>query len=303
MQKPGYGQQLAEALHVDRAKSFVTRPVLQKSGIAVTEIRRDLPQNDYTSPVPLEDAFLVTLNIRDWPKRILWIDGKPASAVPLEAGTSNIFDLRRKYIGYGASSFHMMSFYLPRAVLNSIGEQEGTQPIDEFAHDPRRGIDDPVIRELGFSLLPAFQRPDEANTLFVDHITTAIAAHVLHAYGASGKRSGKLGGELAKWQENRVKELLSTDLQGTMRVAQLAAECGMTPSGFSTAFKNTTGVPPHRWLLERRVEKAMNLMRRRSYSLDRIAKQCGFHDERHLNRAFGDIVGTAPREWRRTILS
>jgi AraC family transcriptional regulator len=303
MSKIGYGQQLAEALHVGRAKTFVTRPIVQKSGIAVTEVRRDLPQNDYTSPVPLEDAFLVTLNIKDWPKRILWIDGKPASAVPLKAGTSNIFDLRRKYIGYGASSFHMMSFYMPRAVLHSIGELEGTPPIDGFAHDPSRGIDDTVIRELGLSLFPAFQRPDEANALFVDHITTAIAAHVLHTYGAPGKKRGKPDRGLAKWQEGRVKEIISAGLQGNVSIAQLAAECGMSPSGFSTAFKNATGMPPHRWLLERRVEKAMNMMRGTAHSLDSIAKRCGFHDEHHLSRVFGNIIGAAPQDWRRTILS
>ncbi|MGY8669269.1 AraC family transcriptional regulator [Bradyrhizobium sp. UFLA05-109] len=303
MQKRAYGQQLAEALHVGRARTFVTKPILQRSGIAVTEVRRDHPQNGYTSPVPLEDAFLVTLNIRDWPKRILWIDGKPVSALPLKAGSSNIFDLRRKYIGYGASSFHMMSFYLPRAVLNSIGELEGTRPIDGFAHDPRRGIDDTVIRELGLSLFPAFQRPGETNTLFVDHITTAIAAHVLHAYGVPGKKRGKFGRGLAKWQEERVKAILSADLQGNVSIVQLAGECGMSPSGFSTAFKNVTGLPPHRWLLERRVEKAMTLMRQRTCSLDHVARQCGFHDEHHLSRVFGNIAGATPQDWRRTILS
>ena len=303
MQKIKYGQQLAEALHVGTARTFVTKPIVQKSGIAVTEVRRDRPQNGYTSPVPLEDAFLVTLNIRDWPKRILWIDGKPVSARPLKAGSSNIFDLRRKYIGYGASSFHMMSFYLPRAVLNSIAELEGAPPIDGFAHDPSGGIDDSVIRELGLSLFPAFQRPDEANVLFIDHITTAIAAHVLHAYGAPGKKRGRPGRGLAKSQEERVKEILSGDLEGNVSIAQLAAECGMSPSGFSTAFKNATGMRPHRWLLERRVEKAMTLMRQTTYSLDHVAKRCGFLDEHHMSRVFGDIVGTAPQDWRQTILS
>jgi AraC-like DNA-binding protein len=301
MEKIAYGQQLAEALHAGRPRTFVTRPILQKSGIAVTEVRRDLPQHDYTSPVPLEDAFLVTLNIRDWSKRILWIDGKPASALPLKAGTSNIFDLRRKYIGYGASSFHMMSFYLPRAVLNSIAELEGTPPVDEFAHDPCGGIDDTVIRELGLSLFPAFRQPDEANLLFVDHITTAIAAHVLHTYGAAGNK--RAIPRLAEWQEGRVKEIISANLQGNMSVPQLAAECGMSPSGFAGAFENAVGMPPHRWLLERRVERAMGLMRQTTLSLDRIAAQCGFHDARHLARVFNQFVGATPQTWRRVILS
>lgn len=303
MERIGYGQQLAKALHVGRARTFITRPILRKSEIAVTEVRRDVPENDYTSAVPQEDALLVTLNVRDWPKRVLWVDDKPVLALPLKAGTSNIFDLRRKYIGYGASSFHMMSFYLPRTVLNTIAELEETQYVDEFAHDPCRGINDAVIRELGLSLFPAFRRPDEANMLFVDHITTAIAAHVLHTYRSAGDTHGKSGPDLAKWQEERVKEIISADLQGNMTVAQLAVECRMSPSSFAIAFENAVGMPAHRWLLERRVEQSMALMRQTTNSLDRIAKQCGFHDERHLARVFKKIIGTTPQAWRQIILS
>jgi AraC family transcriptional regulator len=303
MDKSAYGQQLAEALHVDSVKSLITRPILQKSEIAVTEIQRDFPENDYTSAVPQEEAFLVTLNVREWSKRILWIDDRPVPALPLSSGTSNIFDLRRKYIGYGASSFHMMSFYLPRTVLNSIAELEETPCVDEFAHDPCSGIEDVVIRELGFSLLPVFQRPDEANTLFVDHVTTAIAAHVLHAYGPKQTRPAKRLPALTNWQEARVKEILSADLQGNVSVTQLARECEMSLSGFARAFQNSVGVPPHRWLLERRVERAMSIMRQTQRSMDQIARQCGFHDERHFARVFERIVGATPGDWRRIILS
>jgi transcriptional regulator GlxA family with amidase domain len=77
----------------------------------------------------------------------------------------------------------------------------------------------------------------------------------------------------------------------------------MSLSGFARAFQNTVGMPPHRWLLERRVERAMSMMRQTQRSMDQIAGQCGFHDACHLARVFEKIVGTTPDDWRRIIHS
>ncbi|OKO76007.1 hypothetical protein AC630_23440 [Bradyrhizobium sp. AS23.2] len=303
MEKVAYGQHLLKALHAGEAQTMVTRPVLQKSEIAVTEVRRDIPENDYTSAVPQESAFLITLNMRDWPKRILWIDDKPVQALPLGAGSSNIFDLRKKYIGYGVSSFHMMSFYVPRGVLAHIAEIDEARDIDEFAHDPCSGIDDPVIRDLGLALYPAFRRPEEANMLFVDHVTTAIAAHVLRTYNPRADRPAATAGELAKWQEARVKDVIAAHLDGNVTIAQLALECGIPLSIFSDAFTSSVGMPPHKWLLERRLEKAMEMMRQTKMSIAQIAMKCGFAGERHLVRVFSRVVGNSPHAWRSARLS
>src|SRR5215813_185157 len=302
MANRGYGQQLADALHATDTRSFVARRSLAKAAIAVTEIRRDVPEHNLTSPVPYDDAFIVALNMRDWPKRVLWIDDKPAAALPLAAGAAAIFDLRRKYIGYGASAFHLVTFYLPRPALASFAEIEGMRPTDDFGHDPCIGVDDRTIRELGLGLNEAFERPAEANALFVDHVGTALAAHVLSTYGMGWRRP--LGQHrLSPWQERRAKELLASRLDGGLSLALIANECGLTISAFQTAFAATVGEPPHRWLLEHRIEKAMRLLRHSGRPLDDIAVECGFVDARHLTRVLGRRIGISPQDWRRVVLS
>jgi AraC family transcriptional regulator len=303
MQRFNYGRQFAHALNVGKAPTLLTRPLLRTSEIAITEIRRDSPEHGYTSEIPREDSFLLSLNVREWTRRVLWIDGKPAHTVPLEAGTTNIHDLRREYHGYGVSAYHMISFYLPRAVLDGIADMEGVPRIEGFSHDPCGGIDDVVIRELGFSILPAFRRPDDTNMLFVDHVTTAIATHALHTYGTGSRKPAYRSLQLERWQDSRVKEIIAADLGGKISVAQLAQAIGLTLSEFRTAFVATIGMQPHHWLLERRIEKAMRLMRQTTIRLDAIATQCGFRSERHFGRVFGSIVGDTPQNWRRTILS
>jgi AraC family transcriptional regulator len=196
----------------------------------------------------------------------------------------------------------MMSFYLPRPVLNAIADLEDIRHVDEFAHDPCGGVDDVVIRELGSSLLPAVRRPDEANLLFVDYVTTAIAAHVLVTYGVRRRKRCAEQSSLTAGQQARIKEIIAANLRGDVTIAQLAGECELSPSRFRSAFANSVGMTPQRWLLECRIEKAMMLIKRTSTPLSRVAEQCGFNDERHLARVFTDIVGVAPQQWRRTIL-
>jgi len=297
-----YGQQLARALHGEDPQSFVSHKSLLNAAIAVTEVRREVATNELTSPEPYDDAFIVALNVRSWAKRILWIDDKPAPAQPLEAGMSTIFDLRRKYIGYGVSPFHLISFYLPRRALDRIAELEEMKPSREFGHDPCVGVDDPTIQALGLSLSEAFKRPNEANALFVDHVTTALAAHVLGNYGLGWKGHHARPRRLAPWQEQRAKELMASRLDGKISLAELAGECRLPVSTFRRAFTATVGLPPHQWLMQCRLARAMNLMRASARPLAEIAKECGFTDERHLARVFICLTDTTPQEWRRTVL-
>jgi AraC-like DNA-binding protein len=59
------------------------------------------------------------------------------------------------------------------------------------------------------------------------------------------------------------------------------------------------GVAPHRWLINRRVELAKDLLRDRETSLSEIALRCGFADQSHFTRVFTRWAGVSPGAWRR----
>jgi len=295
-----YGKQLGKAFHIHAAPSFVTHS-LHKTEIAVTQIKCDLVDNERTLPVRREHAYLVNLQVRDFTKRRLWMDGKPVHAPPMKAGSVSIFDLRKTWIGERVSPLHAISFYLPRRALDTIADIEGVARIDHVDHDPCLGADDPTIASLGMSLMPAFERPEEANQLFVDHITSATAAHVLFTYGVGKQLSEQRTDVLTPGQEQRVKDLLMANLDGSLTVAQLANECGLSLTGFNRAFVRSTGLTPHKWLLEQRINKSMALLRGSDVPLDEVAASCGFVDRGHFVRVFTRVVGTNPRAWQRVV--
>ena len=83
---------------------------------------------------------------------------------------------------------------------------------------------------------------------------------------------------------------------------QIAAEFGLSTSHFSRAFRISTGLPPHQWLLRRRVTTAKQLMTVRDLSLSEIAISAGFANQSHFTRVFSSVVGVSPGAWRREAL-
>jgi hypothetical protein len=176
VRRGAFGQRLADCFRLDRAPVFVSR-TLRPCGLAITHIECNVENNGLTTPLPREDALLVTLQIRDCPAHDLWIDGKRVRTRPLRAGTTCIYDLRRTPVVNSISTFRNLHFYLPRRTLAAVSDK-GAALRDVLSHDPGEGIEDPVIRSLGMSLLPTFERRDQVTALFVDHVATAVATHV-----------------------------------------------------------------------------------------------------------------------------
>jgi AraC-like DNA-binding protein len=114
------------------------------------------------------------------------------------------------------------------------------------------------------------------------------------------ERFGKVVGDrLSPRQQLRAYDFIDARLDGELSVAEIARHCSLSPSRFNVAFRNTTGVTPHRWLTERRVDRAKSLLRGGSASLAQIALACGFADQSHFTHVFSAAVGASPGEWRR----
>jgi AraC-like DNA-binding protein len=194
-----------------------------------------------------------------------------------------------------------LHFYIPRKAFDAISDDAGASKVAELQYVPGRGVPDAVISNLGGSMLAALDRPDQANTLFVDHVTFAVAVHVAQTYGGMAPIAKPAQGGLAPWQERRALELLAANLDGHVTLKEIAQQCGLSVSHFSRAFRQTTGLPPHGWLINRRVEVAKSLLRNKQVSLADVALSSGFVDQSHFTRVFTRAAGLSPGAWRRCV--
>jgi AraC-like DNA-binding protein len=193
---------------------------------------------------------------------------------------------------------HSLLIYLPRATLNAQADLGDGPRIENLAFEPGAGFRDETIRNLGLALLPALRAPERVNRLFTDHVALALAAHAARAYASQDEAPPAQGG-LAPWQERRAKELILADLAGDISLQVVAEACGLSVSHFARSFRKSTGLAPYAWLLEARVQRAMELLRQRDSTLAAVALACGFSDQTHFAHTFTRRTGVSPGVWRR----
>ena len=143
-----YGEKLGEQLRARTASVIMTR-VLRKATIAATEIRSDHPNHGMSKSIPREDAFLVALQLRDYPRREYWEDRQPAPICDLHAGETCFHDLKRDPIVLLDKRFHSENFYLPRVTFNAIADDVDAPPIGDLHYKPGTGVADSTIRQSG----------------------------------------------------------------------------------------------------------------------------------------------------------
>ncbi|MCP3410952.1 AraC family transcriptional regulator [Bradyrhizobium sp. CCGB01] len=293
-----YGRKLGQGLHVKQAPVLVTRS-LRSAELAVTEVRNDDPRRDLSGSLPAEDAYLVSLKIRDYPDCECWENGHFVTKANVRAGATYLYDLKRDPRYVIDKPFHSLFFYLPRSALRDLARQPGAPRVGELSYEPGVGRDDGVIRHIGATLQEGLRRPDETNQLFVDHMMLALTAHVAQTYGGLKSGAELNRGGLAPWQVKRACDRLDSDLSGKIALQQIASELGLSISHFSRAFRISTGLPPHQWLLQQRVKAAKQLMTVRDLPLSEIAISAGFANQSHFTRVFSQMVGVSPGAWRR----
>ena len=106
-------------------------------------------------------------------------------------------------------------------------------------------------------------------------------------------------GGLAPWQKRHAAALLATHLDGSLRLATLAGECGLSVSHFARSFRQSFGTSAHRYLILRRVEKAKELLSQSTCPLAEVGLRTGFADQAAFSRTFKLVVGSPPGQWRR----
>ena len=226
-----------------------------------------------------------------------WVDGKPVPTPYIPAFRSNVIDLDAQPGCWVGNAFDYVLFHVPRKGLDDIAADLAVSPVETFKVS--LGEEDLVLTQLTKSILPFIGRQHWLGPLTLDHLNLIIGAHLLQRYAGQRTLPTVSVGGLGPWQKRRATELLSENLDGRVRLSQLAQECGLSVSHFARSFKASFGVSTHRWLVQLRIERSQDLLIRTRESLTDIAEQTGFSDQAAFTRTFHQVVGVSPGRWRR----
>jgi AraC family transcriptional regulator len=130
-------------------------------------------------------------------------------------------------------------------------------------------------------------------------LSLLLGASLLQHYARLEKLPEVQRGGLAPWQKRKATEYFTENLASNVRLKQVAKTCELSVSHFARSFKETFGVSAHRWLIQKRLSHAEQLLISTSIPLIDIALQSGFSDQASFTRTFTQDVGVSPGRWRK----
>src|SRR2546426_7169256 len=106
-------------------------------------------------------------------------------------------------------------------------------------------------------------------------------------------------GGLPECRLRRVAQYVQDNLHRELRLAELSGLVHMSPCHFARLFKQSTGVSPHRFLVQRRIEQARALLAAHTLPIAEIARSVGFRTPSHFTTTFRRVTGITPSGYRR----
>lgn len=162
--------------------------------------------------------------------------------------------------------------------------------------EPRLSFCDQRVSRLARLVAAECVGPGTSCSLYGDGLIAAIVGALLEGAPPPDDRPK---GRLTPGQLRRVTDFIRANCTRTIRLQELAALAGLSPSYFSAAFKASTGLPPHKWQMRARIEQVKRALETDPMPLADVAAATGFADQAHLTRVFRQVVGTTPGAWMR----
>jgi AraC family transcriptional regulator len=192
---------------------------------------------------------------------------------------------------------NVVQLYLPHTTLERVaGEADQAGPGNLLE---RTGHPDTITSRLLMSAADALEGNETLDALFRHQLTDLLATRLLAAHAGAPTAFQPVTGGLSPMTLRRAIERLRSDSDADVSLAALASEAGLSRFHFCRAFKESTGLSPHAWLRQYRLEQAMNMLRDTDASLVSVAAALGYASQTAFAAAFRRLTGETPSDWRR----
>jgi len=193
--------------------------------------------------------------------------------------------------------------YLRRTMVDQIAGEHFGFDTKRVELVPKLGFSDGLLEQLVLALLATARNgaTDASDGIYADHLVRMIAMHLLRHHCSSNGSNARVDtpGDTTDVRLNHVRDLIEFDLGHDLALQRLADEAGITAHSFAAAFTKAFGVPPHRYVTSRRIERAKTLLRQTDMPIAQIAVETGFANQSHLASTFRRNVGETPGAYRR----
>jgi AraC family transcriptional regulator len=230
-------------------------------------------------------------------------DGGPATKARFQR-QSGMIDLLPRGISLdtvhwqaGADTSCVSVNFPEQSVRQLLGARAEELPLGEI---PKFALADAHVADLVERLHVQATAGNPLGSSYAQGLSLTLVSYVFSRYGKNANSTPPSSGRrLERVQTEALRSFIEEFLAQDIGLIDMAAVAGYSPDHFSRCFRETFGVSPYRYLLNRRVERAKTMLRDRSLSIATVASACGFAGQSHLNAVFKRIAGTTPGKYRR----
>jgi AraC family transcriptional regulator len=214
---------------------------------------------------------------------------RPGVVIIIPAGSSSRWDIPKPV--------DVVQLYLPQATLRRISDEaETASPADLLE---RTAHPDPITSRLLLSAADVLEGNGTLDTLFRQQLTDLLAMRLVAAHTGKPPAYRPALGGLSPAVLRRAIERLRSDSDMDVSLAALASDSGLSRFHFCRAFKESTGLSPHNWLRQHRLDQAMNMLRDPHNTVAMVAAELGYASQTAFAAAFRKLTGESPSDWRR----
>ncbi|MCC7254120.1 AraC family transcriptional regulator [Hyphomicrobium sp.] len=214
---------------------------------------------------------------------------RPGVVTIIPADTSARWDIN--------GAVDVVQLYLPQATIERVAAEANNASSTELLE--RTGHLDPITSRLLSTAAEALEGNTTLDTMFRQQLTDLLATRLLAAHAGMPVEPPPVSGGLPPRVLRRAIERLRSETDADVSLAALAADAGLSRFHFCRAFKESTGMPPHAWLRQYRLEQAKAMLRDPSMTIVTVAVALGYASQTAFAAAFKKLTGLSPSEFRR----
>lgn len=158
---------------------------------------------------------------------------------------------------------------------------------------------DAMIQQIAQTLRIEFTLYKRAEKLYIESLSNVLAAHLLRNYSVAGNLLKDVKEELSPFILKKAKEYINERLNEKISLAAVSQAVNLSPYYFARAFKQSTGLTPHQYIIRQRTERAKYLLINNDLTVSQIALQTGWSSQNHFSTVFNRFYGVTPSKFRR----
>jgi AraC family transcriptional regulator len=243
---------------------------------------------------------MLALNIgAPYRREVSWADQQGVVRHSFESGRTLILPAAVGYRVRWLDAAHVLILQIDPALLLEAAEAAG--------RDVARGVQlrrelnarDEFVSHVMLALRDVLNEGGGQARIYGEHLAMTVAMHLVSRYAANPPgRAKTIRGGLPMNRMRRVLEHVDASLEAPLSLSDLARVANMSVFHFARLFKARPGVPPHQYVLRKRIDRAKHLLHDAALSIAEIAVRCGFSHQPHFTKAFHQIAGVTPTDWR-----